>query len=248
MNIGFVILFFYRFAGGQSFHGEKRLVLHSSDDVFQELQNIRQEIQALKAENSQLKTSLSALKRDSGSLYTRWGRTTCGANDTEKVYSGYAAGQQYNLPAGPSNFLCLPENPDWAKYVDGIQNIGGRIYGTEYEMHHPDLFDPFPQPMHDEDVPCAVCRSPRTTTIMMPGKTSCYAGWTFEYTGYIMTGYNQEKASSEYSCIDADPEAVFHGEDNKNGKVLYFTEVECGSLPCQEYPNGRELACVVCSK
>lgn len=167
---------------------------------------------------------------------------------SDLFYSGYAAGQPYQIAGGPSSALCLPESPEWAQFLDGIQDDGGRIAGTEYELYHTDLFNPFPKPMADQDVPCAVCRSPRTTTIMIPGKTSCYSGWTFEYVGYIMTGYQGHKSATDYSCVDADPEFVLHGEGNTNGKLLYLTEVMCGSLPCQEYPDGRELACVVCSK
>ncbi|XP_045174681.2 uncharacterized protein LOC123535975 [Mercenaria mercenaria] len=212
---------------------EKRLVLHSSDDIYNEIQGLKHEINTLK---------------DRGSIYTRWGRKSCGTSDTETVYSGYAAGQPYNITAGPASFLCLPEHPTWAKYNDGIQDLGARVAGTEYEIYHANLFNPFPQPMQDLDAPCAVCRSPRTTSLMIPGRTDCYSGWTLEYTGYLMSGHKGHIAATDYACVDVNPEAVFHGEADKNGKLLYFVEITCGSLPCEEYPNGRELACAVCSK
>ena len=42
---------------------------------------------------------------------------------------------------------------------------------------------PIPQ---NEDIPCAVCRSTSTTTtIMIPGKQTCYNGWKIEYEGFI---------------------------------------------------------------
>jgi hypothetical protein len=102
--------------------------------------------------------------------------------------------------------------------------------------------------MQDQDAPCVVCRSPRPTSIMIPGKTDCYSGWSLEYTGYLMSGHYTHKGATDYACVDANPDAVLHGERDQDGKLFYFVEVKCGSLPCQEYPQGRELACVVCSK
>ncbi|XP_045176899.2 short-chain collagen C4-like [Mercenaria mercenaria] len=230
-----------------------------SDDIFAEFQKVRQEIQALKSEKDQdiqvlktenaiLTSTKNQLTKGSGSVYTRWGRTSCDGNGTEKVYSGYTSGNPYELAGGAASYLCLPEKPTWAKYVDDLQNEGAYISGTEYQSNYFHEFDPFPQSMLDQDAPCAVCRSPRTTSIMIPGKTDCYTGWTIEYTGYLMSGYHRHQAATDYACVDIRPEATFHGEANQDGKLLFFVEVKCGSLPCQEYPNDRELACVVCSK
>lgn len=63
-----------------------------------------------------------------------------------------------------------------------------------------------------------------------------------------MTVWSGHPAAGEYICVDANPEAIPHGSENKNGNVLYLVEAVCGSLPCLPYVNGRELACVVCSK
>ncbi|XP_053385094.1 uncharacterized protein LOC128550308 [Mercenaria mercenaria] len=259
-----------------AFHGvnceeQKRLVFHSSDDIALEFQTLRQEIEALKINHTNdrqmlqsshaqeiqslkstqaqelaaLKTEISVLKSDQGSTYVRWGKTACDGNGTEKVYSGFTSGSPYDVE-GAASYVCLPQHPTWAKYKDGIQGIGGKISGTEYEMYS--TIDPFSQNMQDQDAPCVVCRSPRPTTVMIPGRKDCYPNWTQEYTGYLMSGHSGHKGGSDYACVDADPEAVYHGEADQNGKLLYLTEVKCGSLPCQEYPDGRELACVVCSK
>ncbi|XP_053383688.1 uncharacterized protein LOC128549928 [Mercenaria mercenaria] len=189
----------------------------------------------------------SLMETQQGSTYVRWGKTTCDGNRTEKVYSGFAAGSPYEIEGGAGKYLCLPQHPTWAKYVDGIQDIGVYISGTEYQIYV-NTFSPFPQNMNDQDAPCVLCRSPRPTTVMIPGKTDCYPGWTMEYTGYLMTDHKVHISASDYACVDVNPEAVYHGEAKLNGKLFYFTEVKCGSLPCQEYPDGRELACVVCSK
>ncbi|XP_060560861.1 short-chain collagen C4-like isoform X2 [Ruditapes philippinarum] len=218
---------------------EKRLILHSSDDVFNEIQTLKSEIASIKA-------SSDANRKDTGSIYTRWGKNDCDGNGTDKTYSGYTAGHPHDVAGGAASYICLPENPTWAKFVEGLQNEGAYISGTEYEIYA--AFNPFPKNMHDQDAPCVVCRSPRPISIMIPGKTDCYSGWTLEYTGYLMSGHNTQKASTDYACVDANPDSVLHGESNQNGKLFYFVEVKCGSLPCQEYPQGRELACVVCSR
>ncbi|XP_060560681.1 uncharacterized protein LOC132720542 isoform X1 [Ruditapes philippinarum] len=252
---------------GHSCQREKRLILHSSDDIASEFQLIRQEmeelksnysreiqalkanhsqeIQAIKANHSQEIQAIRAMSNDQGSTYVRWGKTTCGGNGTEKVYSGFTAGTPNDLNGAGSN-LCLPQHPTWAKFKDGIQDIGGKISGTEYQIYQ--SFQPFPKLMDDEDVPCVVCRSPRPTTLIIPGRKDCYSGWTIEYVGYLMSGNSAHTGNADYACVDIDPEAVYHGEADLNGKLFYFNEVKCGSLPCQEYPDGRELACVVCSK
>lgn len=164
---------------------------------------------------------------------------------TFKVWLGFTAGSPYDIDGGAASFVCLPQHPTWGKYQDGRQDSGGFISGTEFE---PAPLNFFPQNMDQQDAPCVVCRVPRATTLMIAGRTNCYAGWTMEYTGYLMTGHTTQKGGTDYVCIDANPEAVYHGEASLNGKLLYPTEVKCGSLPCQEYPDGRELACVVCSK
>ena len=36
----------------------------------------------------------------------------------------------------------------------------------------------------DKDALCVVCRSPRTSLVMIPGRSSCYPGWILEYRSY----------------------------------------------------------------
>lgn len=181
------------------------------------------------------------------STYVTWGRTSCRNNDTETVYTGYTAGSPFELDGGAASYICVPQNPTWASFTDGIQNYGGLLAGTEYEIWS-DSFKSLTKSLRDNDAPCSVCRTPRPTTIMIPGRTECPSDWTLEYTGYLMTGYSTHTGGTDYVCVDYDAEAVPGGNSNMNGKLLYFTEVRCGSLPCQEYPNGREVACAVCSK
>ncbi|XP_036366811.1 uncharacterized protein LOC118767012 [Octopus sinensis] len=69
-----------------------------------------------------------------GSLYTRWGRTTCPPY-SKLVYEGVVGGQHYTHTGGGSNLLCLPNDPIWANYTTEVEE-GGYIYGSEYEISH----------------------------------------------------------------------------------------------------------------
>ena len=90
------------------------------------------------------------------------------------LFKGFAAGQNYYSPdystnfGGAANMICLSSNPE----LSNITAPGGSfIYGTEYEDNM------FASGALDEDVPCAVCRTSNTyTSIMIPGRKSCYTG------------------------------------------------------------------------
>ncbi|VDI33460.1 Hypothetical predicted protein, partial [Mytilus galloprovincialis] len=176
-----------------------------------------------------------------GSTYVRWGRSGCPLN-TERVYSGYAAGNVYSQGAptgGPSNMLCLPSDPELSNRTAPGNTF---IYGTEYQENS------FASNSADEDVPCAVCRNPKSfSSLMIPGRKTCYAGWQTEYMGYLASGCFNCKASS-FICVDSQPEYIPSGERNDNGHLLYMVGTKCGSLPCPPYHAGLELYCVVCTK
>ena len=183
--------------------------------------------------------------------YTRWGRTTCPGNGSESVYDGYAGGSNYGHKGGAASMLCLPKDPDWGAgiYSDTTNSAEGLIYGTEYQDRQSGSPDLFGQGHYERDAPCVVCDvRKRSSVLMIPGKSKCYAGWTFEYSGYLMAGYYDHSGATDYYCVDKDPENLTGGEANDNGYLLYFVEVRCGSLRCPPYVNGRELQCVVCTK
>ena len=183
--------------------------------------------------------------------YTRWGRTICPRNGSEPVYKGYAGGSSHVHQGAAVSMLCLPDSPDWdnGKYADKLDTSIGYIYGTEYQDSQGRSDQLFGESHHDNDVPCVVCEvMKRQTVLMIPGKSKCPAGWTVEYSGFLMTGHYNHPAASDYYCVDRDPENIPGGGANHDGYLLYFVEARCGSLACPPYINGRELQCVVCSK
>jgi hypothetical protein len=98
------------------------------------------------------------------------------------------------------------------------------------------------------DANCVVCEVPRPEQLMIPGQTTCPMGWALEYAGYLMSS-NYTQNRQDWVCVDAAAEAA-GSATSQNGHLLYPTEAECGSLPCQTggYVQDREITCAVCTK
>ncbi|XP_060564786.1 uncharacterized protein LOC132723991 [Ruditapes philippinarum] len=186
-------------------------------------------------------TLIQTQKFSDGATYIRWGRTTC-PGKAVLVYDGYVAGSHYTHSGTASNPLCLPKDPDFEERTDGFQSAT-RIYGAEYETNG------YPRwtYLHDHEIPCAVCRIPRNNVLMVPGKNRCHDNYMLEYKGYLMAEHYSHASSSEFVCVDGNPETLEGTHQNLNGKMFYFVEGECGSLRCDPYKNGWELTCAVCS-
>ena len=185
--------------------------------------------------------------------YTRWGRTSC-PNDTEAqlVYFGRAGGTNHLAQGGSAERVCLPDNPDYIPgSIDISSSIASRfknvIQGTNLQVDYRLPGNPL-QHLHDHNVPCAVCFVPtKSTTIMVPAKSTCPLTWTREYYGYLMSGHDGFYRSS-YTCLDIDPEAVPGIGRNTNSSFLYHAVTDCNGLTCPPYKNDCMLSCVVCTK
>ena len=158
---------------------------------------------------------------------------------------GYTSGGHYIYGSGAS-LVCLPETPSWNKYHDQTDINRGYIYGAELD-HETGAGNVFGN-QNSLDMPCAVCMTPHSVTHMFPGRNGCLHGWVEQYTGYLVSGMHGRSVDLEYYCLDAHPETVLHGDVDHNQCVLYAVEAHCGALPCPPYVEGREIACMVCSK
>ena len=175
-----------------------------------------------------------------GVTYTRFGKSSC-RSGAEVVYKGVVAGSYYYHKGGGSNYLCLPDHPEYSGYRSGVQGYS-YIYGTEYEY-------PLKRAHHDHNVPCAVCYAPkRSTSLMIPAKINCPRSFTKEYVGYLMSArYGHYR--TEYICVDKDQDSVRGSSRNTNGALVYHVEVACHyGIPCSPYNRQKELTCVVCSR
>ena len=171
------------------------------------------------------------------------------------VVKGYAAGPLYDSGGSGSNFLCLPEDPQWKTYIDGRQAAVGIISGVEYQLHNTGTYrnNIFSESNNDGNAlfnnpaPCAVCYVVgRSTILMVPARTQCPDGWTAEYAGYLASAY-RGRTESNYVCWDEAPEVAV-GKTWQRRASINPVDVQCGTLPCTLYIEGRELTCVVCSR
>jgi hypothetical protein len=154
---------------------------------------------------------------------------------------GYVGGGIHSESGSSQDLLCMTDHPTFGK-TSGTDY--GHIYGAEYDV---DFFAPH---SNGQDIPCAVCQKKTTTSsIMIPGRNTCYGGWTMEYNGYLSTAHYSQSTGTNYICIDILPEFLVGGEANTNaGRMIGPVVAKCGTLKCPPYHNNYPVTCAVCSK
>ena len=179
--------------------------------------------------------------RSGGVVYTRWGKSTCpNTPGTQRLYLGRVGGSYYTHGGG-SNYLCMPEDPQYSSNPrSGIQGHS-YLYGIEYEQ-------PISSTTQTNDnARCAVCYiSTRETILMIPAKTSCPPNWTREYHGYLMSE-SHRRSRTMYVCVDSSFEPVPGSQGHVSAGHFYHVEATCDSMPCPPYVNHKELTCVICT-
>uniref|UniRef100_K1QWC4 Short-chain collagen C4 n=1 Tax=Magallana gigas TaxID=29159 RepID=K1QWC4_MAGGI len=135
--------------------------------------------------------------------------------------NGFAGGSYYSHTGATAEFVCLPRDPDLTtKFSSGYAYMYGSEYDTT-EFGHAD----------GDDLPCSVCRSTMESSVLMiPGKSSCYDGWSMQYHGDLVAGKYSHSAATQFICLDEHPEALTAGQDNHEGKLFYPVQASCGSL------------------
>lgn len=154
---------------------------------------------------------------------------------------GYAAGGWWNDKGSPTNYLCLP--PDPISSGKSVSSGCNHLFGVEYETTF------WGTHSHNEDAPCAVCSAASETTLLMiPGRDSCYPGWTKQYNGYLGTNRLDYVGATEYVCVDKFPEYLNGGERGTDGALFHPVTYQCGALQCPPYTGNEVVSCVVCTK
>ena len=176
-----------------------------------------------------------AIQHAASSTFVRWGNSSC-PSSAGVVYSGVAGGGLLSRQGSPPTVLCLPRNPTLADLPVPLQY--SELHGAEYEVDQHE----------DQDVVCAVCRTPRPTTIMVPATDVCEDGWTLEYSGYLMGGSPNHASGHDYVCVDSSLEGRASSGSDDDGLLMLYVFTRCGSLPCPDYRDGKAVTCVVCSK
>jgi len=124
---------------------------------------------------------------------------------------------------GGSNYLCLPEEPQWKNHTDTTPP-SGLLYGVEYYTHaaHGSFFSRVNNAdgssFHRKSAACAVCYvAQRSASVMIPASTRCPGGWTQEYGGYLMAEHSYDDINSRprhvttYTCVAEAPEVASGG-------------------------------------
>ncbi|WAQ93555.1 hypothetical protein MAR_006026 [Mya arenaria] len=169
--------------------------------------------------------------------------------------TGYMAGLYFvpptttqNQEAGRGgNYLCLPYNPSWNYYSDK-ENGNLKLTGVEYGMyaHLSDISNFFGSNIRGQQAPCSVCRSLRSQ-VMIPGRSGCYDGWTMEYSGYLVYAQPDYNEGTEFVCLDLRPEHAGGSTNYEAKNRIFLVEANSEFGLDDSYPNGREIACVICS-
>ena len=182
----------------------------------------------------------------SGVVYTRWGRTTCpSGQETELVYSGRAGGSYFSQKGGGSNYLCMPDNPQYSTYVRGVNDFS-ILHGVEY--WYGDATPPQYQHIHRHNAPCAVCHiQQRGSLLMIPARKDCPTSWTKEYEGTLMSPHKTHYRGM-FECVDREAESVPGSAAITNGAFFINVEASCTGMACPPYDSQKELLCVVCTK
>ncbi|CAH1785171.1 unnamed protein product [Owenia fusiformis] len=252
------------------------LILYKKHILSEKFENIKENITALGVTTNEQRRQMNSMATDLnfkvGNLehtfhvvstrvnnlayttYVRWGRTIC-PNSTTTLYEGITGGSHWEKTGGGAEYKCLPLQPQWGNFNDRTARYSALMYGVEYQVEAPDA-NPFlhtnapsdSNSLNDREVPCVLCAVPRVTTLMIPARNTCPSGWTQEYKGYLMADYTEGHRTS-WICVDEAPEAKEgRSRINDNQAMIYVVEAKCGSLPCSQYINGRELTCVVCTR
>ena len=180
-----------------------------------------------------------------GGVYTRWGSASCPSTST-LVYSGRAGGSFYSHTGSGSNYLCLPDDPEY--YSGGTPtSYPAFIYASEYEVWATEL----QSAIINQNVPCAVCSTPQKLVLMVPAKITCPTGWTREYNGFLMASYWIAQAKT-FVCVDQNTEVVPGEAADHDGAAFYRSRLggtnDCFGLDCPPYNVEQDLSCVVCTK
>ena len=176
----------------------------------------------------------------SGVVYTRWGKTSCrsGAN---LVYRGTIGTTYAGHGGGGSNYLCMPDEPQYElSYKPGVQGYSP-MHGVEYE-------ETVTSHRANHNAQCATCLvSNKEVSLMIPARARCPSEWTREYYGYLMAEHIQNDRT-EFICVDSAMNTVPGSQNHISAGHLYHVEGHCDGVPCPPYNNYKELNCVVCTK
>ncbi|GIY91671.1 uncharacterized protein CEXT_742611 [Caerostris extrusa] len=183
--------------------------------------------------------------------YTRWGSKECPSSPMMfKLHTGYMASTTSRGIGGGSDYLCLPDNPEFSENQPDFGNKESTVVtGVKYG-----LMDDHPFQEHNarifpgKGIPCALCHmTNRTLVHVFPAENECPDEWIYEYSGYLMAGTN---IPGTHICLNDPPVSYEELAEETQSHTLTIVHVsdKDGGLPKPPYEKKAAIKCVVCSK
>jgi len=190
-----------------------------------------------------LKTDLPDISKlnPGGAIFTQWGKYRC-PKTSKIIYTGWIGGAYYQHRGSGHEFICMADVPTYGSHNNGNQDAA-LMYTCE--MENSGLQQNDYKNMHDREPACCVCMvDKRDKVIMIPGRFSCYDGWTLEYKGYLMANHYSHNHTSSWICMSDKPEKHPQSNNgNQNGGLMYPVELNSGCYGnhpgCGACPNPR---------
>ena len=178
-----------------------------------------------------------------GTVYPRWGATSCPSGRT-KLYGGFIASGKWDAAGSGANFLCMHSSAQAPSGASSSSNGGNWLYGTEYaDTGTLDVNS-------HQDAACAMCQLQQSSyiqTYVQWGRQVCGNGHITEYKGLIMGSHYQHK-KSEHLCVDYARATHSASSASTEGAArLYTTEVKQGAANNDQYISDKEVGCAVCA-
>ncbi|XP_076114212.1 short-chain collagen C4-like [Mytilus galloprovincialis] len=217
----------------------KKGFANAMNDVMKQIVNT-----GLEEINATIIAAIQESLAEKGVTYIRWGRKGCPAG-ADIIYTGQVGGNSHANRGGGVNYLCLPNDPENGQHQP---YSNAQVYGSEYELGTSYKPSGWSESMNNKEVPCAVClKKQRSNILVIPGRQTCYDGWTSEYSGYLMSGHISQQGR-DFVCLDKIAEPLDNNNGNEDGALFYVLRTSCGSLRCPPYTNQADVFCVVCTK
>lgn len=164
-----------------------------------------------------------------GTTFTHWGKSVC-SEQSNVVYTGFAAGAPSKSMASGGNYQCLPSVLGPSRILKGKLAY---LRGVLREEADTDTV---------HGILCSTCLLKRSLgTKIFVGRTSCPENWNLEYSGFIMTpkfGFQP----AQMMCMDEKPSP---NNVLKYDDAIVLTHI---TADCQNCNSRKFVTCVVCSQ
>ena len=190
-----------------------------------------------------------------GVVYVVWGQTTCpSTTGTELLHQGLVAAAHRSDTGTGTNYLCLPNNPNFDISIDPSAIQYAAVVGVKYMTANESLGH-----LDNKGVPCSVCYTDQVTQLMIPGIAACpNESWRVEYIGYLMSSRDTPSNNlqnsltdsnfrTKYICVSSNAEGAPSVIGN-NEAELYHVYLDCDegtSLGCST--GSQQITCAVCT-